>query len=401
MPVKIWDALDGNIIGNLANSHLVIAAYWDDDLITTADSGAEFQVWNGMTKEILGSYPMEDVWGIALASWSPDGKRLATAGYIDGKISILEADTFGTIATVYGHNPWGITSVAWQPNGDWLVVSGIATDMWFWDAQQNRFLARVETNHISIFSNWIWVTWNSDGNEVLSQSAEAQAEIWSIEQNGDSIKAENILTLSDAPLSSAWSPDGNELAFLVNTFRVNGEVKLVLQSIDGATSRTLLTQNAPPYYQNLAWGSDQNKLAAINSDGTVDIWDTSTGKVVNTFSSIPSEVYQLEWDATNRFLVVTASWGGIAQIIDTQTGQVQMEVDLGSRIVDATWNSEGSIAFALESEVQLWDVQTGEMIDHFKPMTVSTINDLDWNWQSTKLAVGLDNGLVEIWDFSK
>lgn len=399
VPVKIWDALNGNIISNLTNSHLVIAAHWNDDLITTADSGAEFQVWNGVTKELLGSYPMEDSWGIALASWSPDGKRLATAGYIDGRISILEADTFGTIATVYRHNPWGITSVAWQPNGDWLVASGIATDMWFWDAQQNRFLARVETNHMFIFSNWIWVTWNPDGNQILSQSAEAQAEIWSVEQNGDSIIVENLLTLSDAPLSSVWSPDGKELAFLVNTFRVNGEVKLVIQSTDGTTSHTLLTQDTPPYYQNLAWGSEQNKLAVIDSDGAIDIWDTETGKIENTLTSIPSEVHQLEWDTTNRFLVVAASWDGIAKIIDTQTGQVQMEASLGSRIVDAAWNSDGNIAFALESEVQLWDVQTGEMIDHFKPMTVGIVNDLDWNGENTKLAVALGNGLVEIWDF--
>lgn len=397
--MKIWDAATGTAISTLTNSRSIMTAFWNSDtnLITTISySSAEIQVWNPSTGKLISSYTLDDSWGFDLSTWSHDGTKLTTVGYIDGKISIWEANTFESLATTHGHNPWALTTVDWQPDGDWLVASGISADMWLWDTQTNRLLAKIQTNHKSIFANWIWVSWNREGDKILSQSADSQTEIWSVTQNANTILAENLLS-QDGPSASSWNSNGTEIAWLVNSSRLDGEVKIEIRALNGETSRTLYTQNAPPYFQNIAWSAEQNKLAIIDSDGTVFIWDTETGNIVNMIPTTPSDVYLLEWDSTSHLLSVVASWDGIAQIIDTQTGQVQMEVKLGSRIVDTAWNSYGHIAFALESEVQLWDTETGEMIDQLEPTTQGTINALDWNGQNTNLAVALDNGLVEIW----
>jgi WD40 repeat protein len=68
-------------------------------------------------------------WGVA---FSPDGRRLATAGGKDETVKLWDAQTGEEILTV-GRHPGMVTSVAFSPDGH-KIVSASWVDVRVWDA---------------------------------------------------------------------------------------------------------------------------------------------------------------------------------------------------------------------------------------------------------------------------
>src|SRR5262245_19066627 len=76
-------------------------------------------------------------------AWSPDGRRLATAGLGFGRV--LDAATGRVVLTLNEagpkpHNPLGPFSVAWSPDGSRLVTGDYEGVARVWDAATGRLL---------------------------------------------------------------------------------------------------------------------------------------------------------------------------------------------------------------------------------------------------------------------
>jgi WD40 repeat protein len=56
--------------------------------------------------------------------FSPDGKQIATANYLDGNVRLWDADTGTAQMILYKYASWPIGSVAYRPDGLVLAVQG-------------------------------------------------------------------------------------------------------------------------------------------------------------------------------------------------------------------------------------------------------------------------------------
>jgi hypothetical protein len=125
------------------------------------------------------------------------------------------------------------------------------------------------------------VAWNPDGKRLASADGQGVVKVWDVNS------AEELpeLRTRDGVFALAWNPDGKRLA----TASKDGQV-MVWDTADGGKPLTLPAAeipkpaNAPPFAFRrswtlyLHWSANGQKLALVDADGAVQIWDTAAVK---------------------------------------------------------------------------------------------------------------------------
>ena len=118
----------------------------------------------------------------------------------------------------------------------------------------------------------------------------------------------------------------------------------------------------------IAWSPDGRILAAPSNDGTIRLWDTENGELVNI----------LKGAATSK----KSSESMVINVAFDATGQ--------------------TLASAINQDLKLWDVSSGKLLHDLrknaidKDQILSLAFDSKWHL----LACGSDNGLIKLWDKS-
>jgi WD40 repeat protein len=137
-------------------------------IVTAGDGGVE--VWDARTlKRLLRlNYPAK----VLFASFSPDGKRIATASS-DTTARIWDASTGRQIRVLRGHTAT-VTSARFSPDGTRLVTSSKDKTVRVWNADTGALQA--------IFTDHTDVVWNAafspDGKRIVTASSDGTARIY-------------------------------------------------------------------------------------------------------------------------------------------------------------------------------------------------------------------------------
>jgi WD40 repeat protein len=106
--------------------HWVAAAAWD-----VGGVGATIHVWDavsGAELHVIHQTAGETVWSI---SFSPDGRRLASAGY-DAKVKIWDTESGLELLTLAGHTSW-IWTMSFSPDGRRILSGSRDRTIRIWD----------------------------------------------------------------------------------------------------------------------------------------------------------------------------------------------------------------------------------------------------------------------------
>lgn len=108
-----------------------------------------------------------------------------------------------------------------------------------------------------------------------------------------------------------------------------------------------------------------NLLVSSSTDGTVNLWDTTNGKLVRALAH-PSYVAKVAVSPRNRWLA-TASWDGFCRIFDLSNGKLQWQVshqegEFPPSMTNIEFVSDGKyLATAdLQGVVRIWLTQSGQ-----------------------------------------
>jgi WD40 repeat protein len=289
------------------------------------------------------------VHGIAL---SPAGTLLASVG-TNRAIRVCDALTGNVIWQT--EDTHGLTQcVAYSPDGKWLATGDFDTDsVWICDAHTGKRLLEVGS---AGKGRTMSVQFSPDGHLVTCGD---KTQIWEIEkgQPGDptgSLHAK-LLKSQRGGFSLVVSPDHRHLAFY------NDGLYLWDSKAEAPPRR--VAADTKSSVQCATFTSDGRQLLTMNRSREVVTLDVATGNRVASFPTGASKN---------------------AQALDYM---ISLCPD-GSKLAISSESERG---------VDIWDCKTGARL-YSLPDEAGTVYWLAWSPNSSRLAIGRDNGKIALWD---
>ncbi len=246
-------------------------------------------------------------------AFSPDDKLLATGG-LDGTIRIWDLANGSMVRAMIGHNSY-IYDLSWSPDGNSLASAG------GWDGTMRVWDIRTGMP-LKVFKNpkeySLWVSWSPDGSKLLGAGGSSGwVWMWDVRAGTETI----VLEVGQNVRSIDWSPSGEQLAAAAQVGSV-----AVYNSSSGKVVQTLGDISAVFYC--VRWSPDGTKLACGSTTNTT-IYNVEEGKALK---ELVGAGISAAWSPDGKMLC-TSRGSGAATVWDAETGKVVKPIPaLGSDI---------------------------------------------------------------------
>jgi Tol biopolymer transport system component len=287
-------------------------------------------------------------------------------------------------------DPGYFMTVIWSPHGKMLASAGFLNPIRVWDVATGKETRRFAGCEDQVFA------WSPDGKTLASgwSTKGTAIHLWDV-MTGKEVRR---LVDHDAKWqnyyfdSIAWSPDGTTLA---SSSFVEKSVRLW----DVATGNEIrrLVGHAG-HVQSLAWSPDGRLLASGSDDETIRLWNPGTGKEIRRLTSAERDVSVVAWSPDGTMLA-SAARGKFIYLWDARTGKQVRE--LGGHhdwVSSVAWSPDGKkLASADYDTLHVWEATTWRECRSFLGDR-NKIGAVAWSPDSMRIASVGDNGpTILIW----
>lgn len=310
----------------------------------------------------------------------PSTNQVAT-GHSDGTVRIWDL-TEGIEKSVYPGHTGIVRSVRWSQDGQQLVSASLdgTVRLWNLDAEDpNLRIPGTEDAH--------WVDWNSSSSQLAVDRNSKRLLVWDL-ASGNSTLVHDGLILQ----SVTWSPDDGRLAFAgkSNKIRIwdaaNGEVKTLYGPKD-------------LWVKSLSWNRDGNQLAAAIEGGDILIFDVQAQKVIRSIPQMKKGIWgkHIDWSPNSSRLAVVWTDGTVS-VWDPSTGVNIWRSERHDETVFACrWSPDGAkLATSHDGLVTIWDGSSGAVCQKVD-LIQEQFFDVDWSPDAARLATASGSS-VTVWD---
>jgi WD40 repeat protein/uncharacterized caspase-like protein len=422
--VKLWDADDGRLIGNLvhstSNGSTDAAFSGDGSLLATSSTAAGIKLWDPATGHLIRAVEGATwAWGTA---FSPNSRLLAYgAGNVVRLIDVANGSTRPIALAAVGEQ--SSTSVAAGPSQDWIVVGPAGLTLWDRGTGQlagfvepkpgstggrtfPEFVAKDETGH------WSIATVDSDPASVkvwvLDSGALRSRSDW-----GDLPKADKQWIKTYAPFAGALSRDGRRVAAIQD--KDPTKIK-IWEAATGRLVQTIESKSGDPFFaaQYLMLSDDGNTLIAAVPDAKLrsilHFIDVTTGKLQKTIAlPVGAEAFQFARSPDRRWFVVEDNKNNLVSslgLLDATDGRLVRNLGpgwFGTRSegpLIPTFSPDGRFVFAGRNNSQLlggWETSTGRQLKGFDD-NPGEVHSIAFSPDGRRLINGNSNGTTVVWD---
>lgn len=141
------------------------------------------------------------------ASWSPDGRRVASCSS-DQTIRVWNPADGSSLHCLEGHNDW-VRDICWSPDGLRIVSSSTDKSLRVWNTRTGNCIFICEGHKDEIWS----VDWSPDGG-ILASADSRNVILW------DAEKGTQLLQLEHDSYGVSFSPDSTRLASVGDDLRI-------------------------------------------------------------------------------------------------------------------------------------------------------------------------------------
>jgi WD40 repeat protein len=272
-------------------------AWKPDGSMLAIGSGSTVQILNAATLQTLNTFT-----GLAeqvtAPSWSSDGNRLAIANGRSVQVWQNPWNASPQLITTFTYNVGYINSIAWSPGSDRIAsVNGSVTTVW--NPTNSQIIYSVESHRDYVFD----VTWSPDGSQFITTSIDRTIKLWNA-ANGTLLSTMLMVTSFSLPVpddrasvfSPSWNSDGTKLVIGASdsTVRILDRVSFnSAEAMSTGNDINVLKGHAGPVW-SVDWRPTSNQVASGGEDGTVRIWNSTTGEQLQTIQ-VGHSVVSLAW----------------------------------------------------------------------------------------------------------
>ncbi|MBZ0307431.1 MAG: hypothetical protein K8I82_15290, partial [Anaerolineae bacterium] len=164
----------------------------------------------------------------------------------------------------------------------------------------------------------------------------------------------------------------------------------------GLFPRASASHSYPNWTRALAWSPDGSKIALSTMEGSIQIVNSITSKLISEWQATDGYPIALSWNPGSDHLAV--SEGYRVKIWKTDGSLLRVFTGYKDFILPIVWSPDGSKIATISTEsypnMLIWDVDTGDEVFSTQiPVALS----LDWSHDGQLLAIG-SLGKIEIWD---
>ncbi len=365
--IHFWDVLTGKEIRTIAGhaggvSEVICSP--DGELLASYGWDKMIHLWNMHTGEFL--HTLTGHTGrISSISFSPDSKLLAS-GNRDGKIRIWDTDTGNLRRTITATTDAdGVNAVVFSPDGNTLVSNNDNDDIiQFWDITEGERLKSIQsppdtTNHL-VFS--------PDGSTLANAHSDGTIRFWDV--------------ASGSPLRTL---DGYAEMFV---FMTHSPVCNTLAVLDGDRRLRLWDTQTCEHLKTIHLYKQRTGCIAIAPDGirlayeddkisTINVLNTQTGKIEQTFVGHLNDITSVAFSFDGKTLASGDSDGTI-YLWDVTTGNSTNALESKPlKITNLVFSPNGDLLISsTDREVRFWDLTTGDTIKKIEGHTIAPSPDL-------------------------
>jgi WD40 repeat protein len=319
------------------HSQAVNALAWSPDgaFIASSSWDGTIQVWESATAKKLLTYSGHAQFPDSV-SWSPDGTQLVSTGE-GGSLHVWRAAT-GALQWSYQDELWrsGTQRAAWSPDGARIATAGFPapfpggaqTTLMVWDAANGRRLVTYHNGSIPAA-----VAWSPDSARLATGGSNQTVAVWpanpDTQTDGVSGPSPESIWRNQGEIATitqvVWSPDGARIASCgtkpIILFGSNGGVRL-WNAATGQRALTYTGHDSSVDLQALAWSPDGKYLASGGTDQIVSVWGARTGEQLAVYrghvdqppipeSAYPYAITALAWSPDSARIVSSAFRGPV------------------------------------------------------------------------------------------
>lgn len=331
----------------------------------------------------------------------------------------IPKDKTPPLLVIKGHKDW-VNSVSYSPDGKFIVTASRDRTIKIWDAQSGKELKTLEKNPTNVRN----ATFTPDGKLVVSTTGEwnkkkkaweGEIKFWDPE-TGKAIRS--LTGHSDQIRAMAFNSDGSKLVTAgedgtavlwdvkegkaIKTFSGHKEKILDVAITQDGSKIATCTAAEPglPAADNKKKDKKDDKKAPPKDEPSIKIWDTGTGKELQTIRDSERDVTSVTFSPDGKTLAASNLDGEI--VLYGMDGKKIREMKTPEGIWSITFSNDGKFLAATgwNDTIKLFDVASGKELfyrnGHERTVTTVTISPDG----SRMVTAGIDQ-TIRIWEMPK
>jgi len=348
--IRLWDVGTATSLAVLHGHTGMVrnAAYLDDgETLVSNSTDGSIRYWDlkSLARDGQLKGHTSFVYGVAI---HPDGKQVASASW-DSTIRIWDSFAGREMISMPHPKKTIATAIAYHPKGEYLASTGREDAVYLWNASTGELVHQWSIpTHPFLEAR---LAFNGQGNLLAAGCRDGTVRVWDL-----TTKAEVAVLKGhpDTVRDVAFSPDGRWLASSGDC----GDKTVRIWDVASKTQVRILEEHTDRI-NTIAFSADGKHFASGSADGTVRLWDFSSGKRLATLKN-GSSVYGLSFTPD------------------------------GSRLATA----------CADNAIRLWDVATGDEVAELRGHT-DYVHALSFSPDGTRIVSASGDFTLRVWDTVK